>query len=278
LDGGVDARLGAVLDAVAAHDRRTHDRLGHRRQQRADLLPDRGIGRRQPPLEVPQAHEQREESQPDHERELPAVDEHDHGRHRDLADAHDRDHTAEDEELRHLVDVAGDPRHQGAAALGVLGEDREVVHVPEGLDPQGGEAVLRGPEQPARHQRRRRPGQHDAERGQRRHQPHEAAVGAAGAVDAAVDRLLHRDRHQHPAGGRDDREEQREPDALGQLRRETHAAAQRRPRGRGLPAEDAGARGGAHRTTLSSPVCRPAGSPGCGSPGCGSPGCAAAAS
>ena len=61
----------------------------------------------------------------------------------DLADADHEDEAAEHQELADLVDVGGDPGDQGAAALGVLGEHRQVVDVAEGLDPQRGEAASR---------------------------------------------------------------------------------------------------------------------------------------
>ena len=112
-------------------------------------------------LEVPDRQEQRREADPHHERELPAVEQHHDGRDQHLADADHEQQAAEHEELADLVDVAGDPRDQGAAALGVLRQQRQVVHVPERLDPQRRQAALGGGEQPRRHEVRRprwRPG------------------------------------------------------------------------------------------------------------------------
>ncbi len=62
------------------------------------------------------------------------------GRHDDLADADDHHDPGELQELRDLVDVGGHPRHQHAPTLGVLGQHRQVVHVPERIDAQLGKA------------------------------------------------------------------------------------------------------------------------------------------
>ena len=164
--GGVDAVLGAPLDGVGADDGRADDRLGDGREHHADLAPHHAVRLGELALEVAQRQEQRQEADPDHEGQLPAVVDHHHGRDDDLPDADDRDDAAEDQELRDLVDVAGDPRDQGAAALGVLGEQRQVVHVPERLDPQRREPALGGGEQPRGHEVRRPAGHHDRDRRQ----------------------------------------------------------------------------------------------------------------
>ena len=134
-----------------------------------------------------------------------------------LADADDEDQPAEDEELADLVDVARDPGDQRAAALGVLGEQREVVDVPERLDPQRGEAALGGAEQPAGHQVRREAGQRDRQRGHQPHRHDEPDVGAALVAQAVVEGLLDGDRDDDLAERRDHREEQGDADALDQL-------------------------------------------------------------
>ena len=154
--------------AYDADDRRADDRLGDRGQHDADLAADDAVRRGQLALEVAQREEQRREADPDHDRQLPGVDQHHHGRDQHLADADDEDQAAEDQELADLVDVAGDPGDQRAAALGVLGEQRQVVHVPERLDPQGRQAALGGGEQPAGHQVRRDAGHHDRDGGDQR--------------------------------------------------------------------------------------------------------------
>ena len=177
VDGGVDPLLGAVLDGVGADHRGADHGLGDRGEQHADLAAYGAVGRGQLALEVAQRQEQRREGHPDDERQLPAVDEHDHGRDQDLADADHEQQAAEDQELADLVDVAGHAGDQGAAALGVLGEQRQVVDVPERLDPQGGQPALGGGEQPAGHQVRRDAGHHDRQRGDAAIVDHEADVG-----------------------------------------------------------------------------------------------------
>ena len=210
----VDPLLGAVLDRVGADDGGADDRLGDRREQDADLAPDDAVRRGQLALEVAQREEQRREAHPHDERELPAVDQHDHGRDHHLADADDEDQAAEDQELADLVDVAGHARDQRAAALGVLGEQRQVVDVPERLDPQRGQAALGGAEQPAGHQVRREAGDHDRRGGHQRHGHGEPDVGTARVAQAVVEGLLDGDRHDHLADRRDDGEEQGERRAL----------------------------------------------------------------
>ena len=187
--------LGALLDGVRADDRGADDRLGDRRQHHADLAAYDAVGVGEPALEVAQRQEQRQEADPDHDRQLPAVEQHHHGRDQHLADADDEDDAAEDQELADLVDVAGDPRDQRAAALGVLGQQRQVVDVPERLDPQRGQAALGGGEQPRGHEVRRDAGHHD--RARPRPGPSSTVkrdVGPVRAVEPAVEGLLHRDR------------------------------------------------------------------------------------
>ena len=122
------------------------------------------------------------------------------------SDADHEEDAAEDQELADLVDVGGDPGDQGAAALGVLGEDRQVVDVTERLDPQRGEAGLGGGEEAAGHEVRRDAGDHDRERGHQSHLEHELDVGTVGAVEPAVEGLLHDDRDDDLADGGEHRE------------------------------------------------------------------------
>ena len=166
VDRGVDALLGAVLDGVGADHLGADDRLGDRREQHPDLAAYDGVGRGQLALEPADREEQRRERHPDDERELPAVEHHHHGGDQHLADADDEDQAAEHEELADLVDVGGHPRDQRPAALGVLGQQRQVVDVAERLDPERGQAPLGGAEQPARHQVGRHAGDHDGEGGE----------------------------------------------------------------------------------------------------------------
>ena len=231
VDRGVDAYLGAVLDRVGADHGRAHDGLADRAEHDADLAPYDAVGLGQPALEVAQAQEQRQEADPDHQGQLPGVERHHHGGDQDLADADDRDHAAEDQELADLVDVGGDPGDQRAAPLGVLGEQRQVVDVPERLDPQGRQAALGRGEQPVGHRVGRDAGDHDRDARDRRHRAHEGQVRAAGAADALVEGLLHRDGYDDPADGRDGGQQQRAEQAVLELGRELHAAGDRRPGG-----------------------------------------------
>ena len=207
----VDAGLGAVLDGVGADHRGADDRLGDRGQHHADLAADDAVGVGQLALEVAQRQEQRREADPHDERELPAVEQHHHRRDQHLADADDEEEAAEDQELADLVDVAGHPGDQRAAALGVLGEQRQVVDVPERLDPQRGQAALGGGEQPRGHEVGRAAGHRDRDGGEHAHQRREGDVGAAGAVEAAVEGLLDGDRDDDLADRGDHRQQQRAP-------------------------------------------------------------------
>ena len=228
LDGGVDARLGAVLDAVGADDGGADDRLGDGAEQHADLVAYDGVGGRQLLLEPADREEQRGERQPDHQRELPAVEDHQHGRDQHLADADDEDQAAEDEELADLVDVAGHAGDQCAAALGVLGQQREVVHVAERLGAQRRETALGGGEEPAGHQVGRAARHGDREGGEHPHPDDVVEARTAGAVEPAVEGLLDRDRDDDLAARGDHGVEQGEPEALAQLGRVLHAEAEGR--------------------------------------------------
>ena len=228
-DGRVDALLGPRLDRVGAHHRGTDHGLGDGGEQRADLASYGRVGGRQLALEVAQAEEERREADPHDQRQLPAVDHHQHGRDQDLADADDEQQTAEHQELTDLVDVTGHAGHQRAAALGVLGQQRQVVDVAERLDPQGGEAALGGGEQARRHGVRRPAGQDDRGGGRDRQPGGEGRVRPVGPAQAAVDRLLHGDGYDDLADRRDDGERQRLADAVDQLGRVPDAAADRLP-------------------------------------------------
>ena len=249
--------LGALLDRVGPDGGRADDRLRDGAQHHADLLADDAVGRGEPALEEAQGQEQRQEADPDHDRQLPAVVGHHQRGDHDLAERHDRDDAAEDQELRDLVDVAGDPGDQRAAALGVLGQQRQVVDVPERLDPQGGQAALGAGEQPVGHLVRRQAGHDHGDRGDHHHRRGVGDVGATGGVHALVEGLLHGDRHDDPADGREHRERQRPADAVLQLRGQLDAAGDRAHRAHRLAGVHAGAgpgAGGAGHGTLTSPL------------------------
>ena len=78
--------------------------------------------------------------------------------------------------MRDRVDVAGDPGDQRAAPLGVLGQHRQVVDVPERLDPQRRQAALGGAEQPHVDDVRRDGRHGDGDRGDEDEPQHDAGV------------------------------------------------------------------------------------------------------
>ena len=209
-----------------------------------DLVAYDGVGGRQLLLEPADRQEQRQEAEPHDRGQLPAVDQHQHGRDEHLADADHEDQAAEDEELADLVDVGGDARDERAAALGVLGEQRQVVDVAERLGAQRRQAVLGGGEQPARHGVRRHAGDHDREGREHAHPRDEVEARAAGGVEPAVEGLLDGDRDDDLAARGDDRQQQREPEALAELGRVLHAEADGRDRADVLAGVHLGAGGG----------------------------------
>ena len=214
------------LDGVGADDRRADDRLGDRGQHHADLAADDAVGLGELALEVAQRDEERCEADPDHDRELPAVEDHHDGRDQHLAGADDEEQAAEDQELADLVDVAGHPGDEHATALGVLGEDREVVHVAERLDPQRRQPALGRGEQPLGHEERRQAGHaRSPPAATSAHEHGERDVRAVRPVEAAVEGLLDDDRHDDLADRGDDREGQRAAEALLELRADLDAAA-----------------------------------------------------
>ena len=245
-DRVVDAGLGAVLDAVRAHDGGTHDRLGDRAEQDPHLVADDGVGRGELLLEPADREEQRGEGQPDHRGELPAVEQHQDRRDQHLADAHDEDQSAEDEELADLVDVGGHPRHQGAATLGVLRQQRQVVDVAERLGAERGKAALGGGEEPLRHEVGREAGDQDREGRCHTHPDDESDPWPIGAVEAAVEGLLDGDGHHDLAAGGDDRQDQGPAQPFAQLGRVLHAEPDRLHGGDVLAGVHPGARQGLH--------------------------------
>jgi hypothetical protein len=98
-----------------------------------------------------------------------------------------------------------------------LVQHRQVVDVAEGADPERGQAVLGRPVEPDVHgvtgQRR----DQDRDPGEQAGGPHQAGVGGV-AGQALVDRLLHRDGHDDAAGRRGQRQQDRDEQALAELR------------------------------------------------------------
>jgi hypothetical protein len=106
-------------------------------------------------------------------------------------------------------------------------QHRQVVHVPERPRPQPGQRGLRGPEQPDVHPVDRDRGQHDDDRAEQEEVPDQVEVRTAGRGQAAVDDLLHGDRHDDPAGGRHEGEGEGRRQPAAELRHHPQAPAQR---------------------------------------------------
>jgi hypothetical protein len=180
-------------------------------------VPYDGVGGRELLLEPPDGEEERREAEPHDCCQLPAVDEHQHGRDEHLADADHEDQAAEHQELADLVDVGGDAGDECSSALGVLGEEGQVVDVAEGAGAQRRQAPLGRGEEPARHAvggpRRER----DGDRGEHPHPRDVVEARSTGSVEPAVERLLHRDRHDDLAARGDDREQEGDAQALAEL-------------------------------------------------------------
>ncbi len=225
VDRPIDPRLGTRLDRVRLDHGRAHDRLSDDGKHVADAAPHPPVRGRHPPHHQPQSHQQRYEADPDDHGQLPGVEQHHDRRDDHLPDADHEQDPGELEEQRHLVDVAGDSRHQGAATFAALGQHRQVVHVPEGADPQVGQPVLAGDEEPDLHQVAGTGGQ--GHHHGRRHcrEQHRALVDVSD--QAPVDALLHDDGRDRAADGGHQREQHGAAQTLAQPRRQGQAAPER---------------------------------------------------
>ena len=115
------------------------------------------------------------------------------------------------------VDVAGHPGDQGAPLLGGLGEQRQVVDVPERTGPQHPQRGLRRPEQAAVHEHVRRHRHREDQGREPQAAGDEPQVDRAGADDPAVDDPLDRHRDDDLARRRDHCQHERQPQAAGDL-------------------------------------------------------------
>jgi hypothetical protein len=227
VDGRVQAGRRPCPDAVGAHRRGADDRFGDGGEYVPDPLADDCVRTGQALGEPAHGDRQRDEADQDQQGELPGVDRHDRRGHDQLAQADQAQDTAPLHEHRQLVDVAGDPGDQGPAPLPLLVQHREVVDVPEGAHPQVGQRGLRRPEEPDVHPVDRDGGDHHDHRAEQDELGDDAQIGAARRGEAAVDDLLDGDRHDHPAGGGDQRERERGGQATAELRHHPQPAAQR---------------------------------------------------
>ena len=226
VDRGVHPLGHPRLDAVGAHHRRAHQRLADRAEHPADRLAHRVVPAPGALLHQPHGGEQRQEADPDQQRQLPGVDRHHDRGQRHLRDADEQGQAALLDEVGDRVDVGGDPGDERAALLGLLVRHRQIVHVPERLDPQSAEPGLAGPVEPAAHRGRREHGGDHGDGGERDHPLHLADVHpAGGGAEALVHGLLHGHRDDDAAGGGDEREQHRHADAAGELGRQAQPGA-----------------------------------------------------
>jgi hypothetical protein len=204
------ARWWASMVASSRRDHRRPDHaLGHDGEQRAHPPADLAVRGREALLERPDHQDGRHERGVHDHRQLPGVDGHDQRGDDDLAGADEQDHAAPLQELGDLVDVARDPGDQRPSAFGLLVQHGQVVHVPERAGAYAGERRLADREQPAHHQVAARGRGHEDHGGD--HDDHEdhAEVRSVGALQPAVDALLHGDGHGDAAGHGDHGEGQR---------------------------------------------------------------------
>jgi hypothetical protein len=226
----VDLRGGTPFDAVRTDHRRAHHRLADRAEQVADPLAGGQIGGRHELLEAPQGEQQRQEDRPDQQRQRPGVVEHQRAGHDELTRGDDEHQAARLHEVADLVDVGGDPGHHPATPLPALGQHRQVVDVPEALDPQPRHARLAGDVEADVHEVRADRRRDHARGGQQDHGPDEGDVGVAVGGKAAVHRLLYGHGHDDPADGGDQGEQQGARQAPAELGAQRETPAQRRER------------------------------------------------
>ncbi len=260
VDGRVDPRGGAVLNAIGADDRSGHDTLRDRAEHLADTPAYDVEGLAAPPVGVSQRDGQRDEDDHDDERQLPAVVGHHRQRDEQLTGVDDEEQTAELHELADGVDVGGDARDQRTSALSGLVQHREVVHVPEGAHPQRGQRALGVAGETQVGGIAGQGGRDQHGRGDEQGALDEADVDPTVAAETLVQRLLDDDRHDEPAGSRDQREQSGHPDAVAELRRQLQPAAQHVPAAgrslaypeRRLGHRDAGAHAAGSRSEVTS--------------------------
>ncbi len=209
VDSAAHAAERPLIEPVRAHDRRSHDGLGHLREHLAHARPGRVERGRETVLERPHDEDQRHDQRHDRERQLPRVHEHQRERGDDLEARPDPRDPTPLHELLHRVDVG---RHSGdehpALLVGLLG-DRQAMDVRERSNPQTHHRALRGSNQPPAGGACRHEGQHDEGEGRRADASHEHR--AEPAVEAAVEDELDQHRRgeirDHDAE-RDDHREQ----------------------------------------------------------------------
>ncbi len=219
--------VGLLLQAVGAHDRRAHHRLGDLREH----LPDaraRGVVRRGE-LRLHRADHQQERDHEQHhrQRELPGVDQHQGQGPQHLRERDEPGDARPLHELLQRVDVRGHPRHEHAALLlGLLG-DRESVDVLERAHAQHHQRLLGGAHEAACGRTR---GDEREEHQDERERADRVDVGRAEpAREPVVEDFLDEDgrdegRHRHP-----ERDDHREPEPALELRALAHAPAEHRP-------------------------------------------------
>ncbi len=219
VDGGVDPRLGARLSAVGAHHRGADHRLRNRAQHVRNPFSDRPVALRKERLEAPYHNGHRHKRGIDNDGQRPGIDRHKHGRDQHLPGGQQQDHAAELQKLRHLVNIAGDPRGEGSPPLLQLGQRGQIVDMPENTYPQCRQRGLGHPIQADVHAVGRGGRHHDRQHRARRRPADHAQLGRS-VQQAVVDGLLDRDRDHHSSRSGDERKSDGHRQARGELRYE----------------------------------------------------------
>ena len=224
---------GTVLETVRAHDRRAAHNLRHLGEHVAGARAGKVVRPQLPPLQEAEQRQHRQVGNHHHERELPRVDEHHQQGADDERAVDDPRDRAPLREPRERLDVARDARHEDALLRLVVVGQAQSVDVLEHPDAQPVERVFGGvhepdvgdPAQPERqrdHAGREGRGRVDVDRSE-----------PVGVEDAALEHLLHEDRHGELADGGGDGEAEAHAYPAAQLRTDAETSADDRDRAEG---------------------------------------------
>ncbi len=206
VDGGLDTQRRAFLRTVGTYHLGADDGLRDRAQHVRDPFPDDEVAAGDTRLEPPDDDGHGDEAGVDEDGQGPGVDGHQRGHDQHLPAGQQQDHAAELQELRHLVDVAGDPGGECAPPLLRLGQHGQVVDVSERAYPQRRQRRFGRPVEPDVHAVGRQRRHHDRHGRARHRGPDHGEVRRPPAGKTTVDGLLDRDRDHGPSSGGDDRE------------------------------------------------------------------------
>ena len=228
VDRALQAPVGPILQAVGADHGRAHDALRDLGHQLPDARPHQVERLRQLALQRRHQPEQGDDQQHDRDRQLPRVDEHERQRSEHERDRDDPRDPAPLRELRQGVDVGGHPGDEHTALLLGLLRDRQLVDVLERAHAQHHQRLLGRVDEPARRLPARDVRQHHQR--ERRSAEREDVPGAEAAFEAVVEDLLDEHRRDERRRRHAQRDDDREPQALPQLRRLVQPAPKHRPR------------------------------------------------